>query len=447
MADSGQKKPYNEPNLVFRLENILQIIGSNESGIYCLSESTIQLAVSALRFADWSSRWTSDSFSDDTRLNSDDFRISQDLYNLALKELIKDMSCDINEGLQAIADSIALLGRGGGTMSSCCQDEIVNSGGGFSGGTFEDPTYGELPIYGTQPPISLEPETFPDGYETLEEYQLDKCQMANLIFDGVIGSLQGLGALGVFNWVVLAGLIVLAITGAIIFPPAFIPIAGAALGFLAAEVTILAVVASEMQSNRQAWVCALYEADGVQAALETIAELMDLAIAAAGGTGPVAVAIKTILLLLFNGDTLNQLFTKTAHLVYPDADCSSCEGDCSFSGWGEMEFGAVTDGAFETCGVTCVSENTGGSTNKIDISFWTDDTLSTRIEITVTELITSPDPLTHQVGQPNIFRFYNASLANIYNSDTPPTLPFAGVAAISIIAQNAGYHIDLGFEG
>src|SRR3546814_20449016 len=54
---------------------------------------------------------------------------------------------------------------------------------------------------------------------------------------------------------------------------------------------------------------------------------MDTLIAFIGTSGPIGAAVKLVLMLLFNGDALNQLFDSNADYQYPDADCSGCD-DC-----------------------------------------------------------------------------------------------------------------------
>lgn len=365
-------------------------------------------------------------------------------YNLRLWEVI--MACESADALASLSASINNLASrlSGGGMSSCCADELVSSGGGISG-SYTDPTLGEFPIFGTEPPLFIEPETFPDGYEDLTEYRVDKCEVANLIVSGAVGSLRGLGALGVFNYIALAGLVVLAITGMIVFPPAFVPMAALALGFLAAEVTVLSELADYIEENREDWVCAMYNADGVEDALAAIAELLDVAIGLLSLDGAIGAAVKTIGLLMFNGDTLNQLFKKTAHLTYAGADCSACEEGCTEPLFADIAFGEVTDGAFATCGVTMVSDNVGGGLNRIDFNLFEDSGFTTPAEVTVTNFLSSPDPVGDPPGGGDRYRFYNAALSLVYSSDTPPTLPLANVHALSITSSSAGFHIDFGW--
>lgn len=248
------------------------------------------------------------------------------------------LSMSLETALESIADAITALAgaqssteltnivRAISSSNVCCEQQIITQGGGVIG-SIEQPIGGnDVPIFGTEEPLSLDPETFPEGYTSLEEYQLDKCQVSNLVVDGVIGTLRNLGAFGVFNGVALAGLIVAAIVGIIVFPPAFIPVAAAAIGFLSVEVTLLTLAANEMQENRDEWVCTIYNADGTDAAIAVLADLIDALIATIGATGGAAFWVKQILLLLFNADTLNKAMYKAAHITYPDADCSGCGG-------------------------------------------------------------------------------------------------------------------------
>lgn len=279
------------------------------------------------------------------------FREAYD-YNFNLKEVI--MSCGdsgIAEAINNIAVALTLQANNTAEQNQilnnislnnnvCCEQTIINSGG-FVSGNVTQGSGEQIPIYGSQPPIALEPNTFPSGFDSYAEYAADKCQQANLIVSGVIGTLRGLGALGTFNGVALAGLIVASIITGVIFPPSAIPIAAALIGILAVEVTILAVVANEIEANRETWVCAIYNSEGAEAALAVIADLIDGLIATLETSSWIGFAIKQLLLLLFNSDTLNQAFSKVAHLVYPDADCSACLDDCHSSNI-QIQFGTIT---------------------------------------------------------------------------------------------------------
>lgn len=287
-----------------------------------------------------------------TWVNNRLFRLAGDSEQMQLKEWFEEidyklteentMSC-LDSGLEAIAQAIAGLSFPPANITQSNENNCTGGCGGGCGGSGSRPPSdtppgvvgdipieggGTIPIYGTQPPLSVPTGEFPEGYTSLEEYQLDKCQVANLVLDGFIGSLLGLGTLGAINYGALAGLIVAALVGLIVFPPALIPVAAVALGFLSIEVTVLGLLANDIQNNREFWVCALYNSDSVESAISVISDGLDAAIARIPINNPWGAAAKTIALLLLNGDTLNQLFSKVAHLTYPDANCSVCE-ECS----------------------------------------------------------------------------------------------------------------------
>lgn len=257
-------------------------------------------------------------------------------YNFTLEEVI--MSCGDNGialALEHVAQALVQMAANQATANQvanqvsltnnfCCEQTLINSGGNVVA-NITTPLGETTPIYGTQEPGSLQPGTFPPGFENQAEYQLDKCQMSNLIFDGWVMSLRNLAAFGVFNGIALAGLVVAALAGIIVFPPAAIPIMCAAIGVLSVNVTILAVVADELEANRQYWVCIFYTSDSVEEIVAFIADALDALIATLQTTGPIGFAIKQICLLLLNSDTLNGLMEKRAHIDYPNADCSTCE--------------------------------------------------------------------------------------------------------------------------
>lgn len=321
--------------IIYYAEDFQEYETSNPSDLYCLSASTIDIILSALRFATWPTRWRSDRADYRSKVSPTEWGNLKKWGELAIQEVTYEMGCDINEGLSAIAVSLQslanstksnndLLGRAIAAAAACCEEQVINQGGGVIGSITQPIGGNEYPIFGTEPTLEVPTGTFPDGYTDEAEYLADKCQMANLVVTGVIGTLRGLGALGVFNGVALAGLIVACLVGVLVFPPAFIPIAAACIGLLSVEVTLLTLAANEIDANRGEWVCAIYKSESVESALAIIADLCDALIATIGATDLRAMAVKQILLLLFNGDTVNQAFKKTAHVVYAGADCSDC---------------------------------------------------------------------------------------------------------------------------
>lgn len=293
------------------------------------------------------------------------------------------MACN-DTGLQEALSEIALALRYAADREfakPCCGDSGagIPGGAGYSGQTVQPIGGNTIPIYGTQPPASLpEGEEFPDGFESFEEWDAHKCAIANLIFDGVIYSVAFLASLNTTNITVLAGLIGAGIAGILVFPPVGLAIMVGAVAALFGFLAMFLEIRNEMLERRQEFVCAMYEAESVESAIAVLADLMDLIIALVTTVGPLAAALKTILLLLFNGDALNQLFDATADYAYPDADCQSClpcervydEFELSSMGWVSTVampscFGLTNNGAAGlswTTGILAVAIS-GGSPN------------------------------------------------------------------------------------
>lgn len=272
-----------------------------------------------------------------------DIRQTMD-YNIKLQEVV--MACGdtgLSEGLQAIAQAIITASLNNsvsiGASSACCEQTIIAQNGGVV--QYVTPISGgqDVPMYGTQPPIGVESGSYPEGYESLEEYQVSKCEIANLIVDGLIGSLRNLGAISLANLAGLAGLILVAIIGLISFPPAAIGLMIGFLLMLTGAVGMLKLAGDDVEENRSQWVCYMYTSDNTEAVIAVIADLIDALIANIGATGTIGIAIKSIVLLLMNSDTLNQLFKYTAHLNYPEADCSTCQ-ECTGEAWDFAGFDA-----------------------------------------------------------------------------------------------------------
>jgi len=249
------------------------------------------------------------------------------LYNFDLKEVI--MACGDNSIALALDNiAAALRGSSGASNGGNCCFTVTNVINNSIQDTTIQPVGGnDVPVYGSEPPLTLPSGEFPPNYPDEASYLVDKCRLANMIADGIIQTFRNLGAFTVFNITALAGLVGLAIAGIIIFPPAAIPIMIAAIIALAAEIAVLDAAADEIESRRSDLVCILYNSDTVATLIGVLADFIDVVIAAISVTGPVGATIKTVFLLLANTDALNQLFNGAAALGYPDADCSSCNCD------------------------------------------------------------------------------------------------------------------------
>jgi hypothetical protein len=357
--------------------------------------------------------------------------------NLHLKEVI--MACGDSQ-LSEIASALRLLAQ-----NQCC-GESVGSNGGIQI-VIESPGEVLTPIYGSQPPGELPPGEVPPDYPgTLEEYDADKCRTAHSI---ILGTIETMRAWSYINFAQTTGLLLLciaAVAGAIVMPPAIIPILIAAAAVTTGIANGLRGLADQIEGNIDEWVCYLYEGESVQVIIGFVSDGLDAAIALIPATGALAVALKTIALVILNSDTLNQLFSMSQG--QGDAyDCSGCgAASCSDVHW-ELEHGTVTDGSFDECSVTLQAEAVDIGCNRVDLSIWQDDTLTTRVERELVEMNVSPDPLSAPSGScagVPIYRFYDSSLTLIYSGSTPPSLPIT-FAAVAIVSGSAGFHVDMLF--
>lgn len=233
------------------------------------------------------------------------------------------------EGLQAIANSILQSSinnsnSANASAAACCDETITVVNGGIQG-YIEQGGGGEtIPIYGTEAPVTVPFGELPAGFETQEEWDASRCQIANGIFDGVVSALKWFPAINFGEAVGLGALILAGIGGMIVFPPLTISVLLSALMVLAGATGILFSAAENMEANREDWICFLMQDDNIELVIGTLADGIDVLVASLGTTTLIGLAIKTILLSLFNTDTLNQLMTNTAHSLYPEADCSAC---------------------------------------------------------------------------------------------------------------------------
>lgn len=281
-------------------------------------------------------------------------------FNFNLKGVLL-MSCNDDAMVGAfnnIASAIRLLAsRGQG--SDCCDSATVVVNNSVQTTVVQPGSGAVVPVYGSQPPLEVAPGSFPPGYDTLEDYLLAKCQIANLIVDGVISTLRRIAAFTLFNVTALAVLIGLALASIIVFPPAAIPVMVGAIIAASLEIAVFGSAADYIEDNRDDFVCALYNGDGSASIVSVLADLIDALIATIPTTGPVSAAIKTVLLLLFNSDTLNQLFSGQANLDYPNADCSGCTVYGASVSYPELENpGIPVDDVYEIDGA--VITNWGG---------------------------------------------------------------------------------------
>jgi hypothetical protein len=284
--------------------------------IVCLTSRDVTVIRSALMGFYWGTRYGK--FVSPKRFQVGDNRQVIEL----LEELeVKLMGCNqigeaLEVGLLAIAQSLKAIAD-----KPCCNDTtsvVVTVNGGILG-NLEDGTI----LYGTEQP-EIKPETPPDGYTDEEHYQSQLCARAAAMVDGAIiglGVLLGIESIGAIATTVA---FMLTVVGIITIPQVTIPtlVALVATAYLAAGSVY--AVRNELINRRQDVICLLYNGEGTAQISEGLAELFDVIISAASVTGPAALAIKGILMIMFSSDTINKLYDAFAGTNYGESDCTSC---------------------------------------------------------------------------------------------------------------------------
>lgn len=233
------------------------------------------------------------------------------------------MSCN-DENLAGaftdIAAAIRMLAARSSANGCCDTPEIViqNSIQNF----VVQPVGGNpIPVYGSEPTLGLGPGEFPPEFETEEEFNLAKCQVAHMIVDRFIKTLRDLGSISNFDFNVLGAAVVGIIAFNLAFPPALIPTLIGAMIILAASGYYLPQVADYVQDNRDEWICMLYEGESTELIIGAIADAADIAVAFVTAPTGLGAAIKLIIMVVLNADNVNELFRGLAASGYPDAEC------------------------------------------------------------------------------------------------------------------------------
>lgn len=324
--------------------------------------------------------------------------------NLHLKEVI--MACGDN-GLQEIAAAIRAAGA-----NNCC-GETVPTNGGISV-VVTTPNNVEIVIYGNEPPGSLPfGEVPPDYPGTLAEYDADRCRTAAGIIDGVVSTLKNFSYI---NWVIanLSIVVVIgAVAGAIIVPQVLIPIIIAAAVGHVGIAGAMRSLADGIAADKDNLVCIMMQNESTKDIIAIIADAIDVIIAAIPATGGIAIALKTLALVLFNATTINQLMTLQQGAGEP-YDCSGCS-----------EWTNFTDGPITRVGPSeWLLEASGPNCDEMLYSVAAyysspaDMTISVDSGSLVNGGATSP-------SCQFIYRaFYCNAIPILENTDTPPTMPY-----------------------
>lgn len=253
---------------------------------------------------------------------------------------VEDVSCNIETGLNSIAEALTLLaqhqGGGGGGCGSGTVGQVLGCLDGLPNEAFL-----------TSPGQHLTGEP-PAGFETWEQFNIYKCAAANWIWSHERGTMvyfRNLDA-GAIGTVVLVPILAL-IFATIEAPPVA---AVAAIIGIAVEIAILAgagwwyldQMIANWDANREAIVCALFNSStSDQAAEALVNSAIDAiqSIVSWGALGPISTEIKSLLAELFGqligNPNVKPLFEATAVIqqtLDPNAvDCDVCAaaGDCN----------------------------------------------------------------------------------------------------------------------
>lgn len=324
----------------------------------CLSEWDICVLLSLLRFGDFPSRWRGSSDSPDgpavvyLRNSQRDEELSSalgDIETLRSKLIMATCGQEIKDGLLAIAEALAAMQPSVVTQSVNCGGTTVNVANYIQGVTSSG-----QPVYGTVPGNAGPPEgegQVPEGWEgTYEEWLAHKCQAANLIVDALIASMRGLAVLDI-AFLIQSGLAASLIAGAIVagvtVPPLAIAGLIAVIIGLGASLTYLEGIADEWASDRDNFVCSLYNSGNAAAAIDVVEEYIDEALGAIAVAAPLHPAIRTIGLILASTDTINQLFEVGLPVAYPNADCSGCGEVLAIASTPTATFTSLGDGVWQ----------------------------------------------------------------------------------------------------
>lgn len=380
------KRP-DETFVLFYRSDFQEYLTDNQGTLVCLSESTRQLILSLLRFACWPTRWRVDLEDTSRRVTGDIWEEVQQWGELAQKEVLFDMSCDINESLgevnttlqgisgwleqltgitalieqvtsiitelgdlAALATIAANTGNINTTLGGLQLDPTTNvnvtnnhpitvSGGGScapncapGGGSFTPPDASEGQTEPGEGPGGFTPPTTWTG--TTEEYDAYKCKAATFLVDSYLTYVAKFSA--------FASIGLTAITVSMFFAPMpdkFMALVSPVLAFALFAYLLTVAIAGEvlggylglyyanLSAVRDETICELYEAPTVSAARTVITDWLTEQLPA--GLGSVPGFVDYHVSSLFTNEVLNILFEEYAALSdEPEGDCSECGDDC-----------------------------------------------------------------------------------------------------------------------
>lgn len=335
-------------------------------------------------------------------------------------EVIEMCNSALIDALEDIASAVRL--------SSCC-------GSGPGGQQIDDDFY-----FGTATPVSA-PTAFGPGeeFESEAAYDSHRCETANGIVNGVVGSLNAMSVLTLAQ--LTAGALITGVVvgiGLLAVPPVAILLA---LAFTAFAFGGLVTLASEIDDNKETLVCLLYNASGAVEAYDDFKEAVEGLSVDLGFIEIEVGALSDLIMNLAPIDTMNALFTAVGLPAIPGdtVDCSTaCEssevcvnvaiGDVVDSGEGYIEVASVASDK-ETLaiyfGFTLAEEVCSGAAS-------------------VTITVTAGSPINYSASDTWLV-FNHPELEGVYASDTKPSNPVGNVGYV-VVRADLGEDFTILFE-
>lgn len=267
--------------------------------------------------------------------------------NLELDEVL--MTCN-DANLRSIAQAIRQLAD-----AQCCDGAATDD---QPRAFIPDGEGGTIPWIG--PPLIELPEgqDYPDGYGSVAEWEVGRCNVAYAIVDGLIRVLQIFAGTQPFDFASITALITITTLGIITVPIIAIPALVSALGLMLTSRNVFNDAATYIQNNRTELACILYSTNPIGSIINAVSDFLDQMIVAILASG-VARAIKAVIILLLNPTVINKLYQFAGISGGAGDDCSACTSECEVM-FEHNFLNSVVNG-WSQASTTCTGFNTSGT--------------------------------------------------------------------------------------
>lgn len=322
--------------ILYYLEDMAQYVDNNCPTLYCLSPSTVDIILSALRFCVWPTRWRMDRLDNHTRIEKTFEADALQWGQLAISEVNYDMACDIAEGFDELGNAIVAASPNTGLnaiaaslheMAGAIQAMVAQSaaccagGGGGSAGAGPhsppfDPT--EEGAIGEGDP--------PEGFESWEQYRANKCAVATDIVNNLMASWNRMSTINLVGMTlvsltpVLIGLLLDPVPG-----DEIAVIGGVLLATLGLGTVLIDKVIDTLTNHHDDLICALYNATSAANATADFTNAFSDFWTGDGNDALMGYSARTAIAAMTGSSSTNRLFTLETTRVLPEGDCSGCE--------------------------------------------------------------------------------------------------------------------------